>query len=293
MDDRVMSERWRQKDKANDRTSFFCPNFSDNCLGFKRTAPPFRLGALWRTKILFVTLDPPTLYCGSSNTWKSADIHFADEWVSLDVLPISFSIRFICVIRGRNQLRTVEGENTHQATPAFTSSAKPPHSSAMSDEPEPPRKVYGFKNREFERANPARPPTASDATSPAPDPGISVADSGKINVHDLIRVGAGSGPQLGNNAVVNRDNEVHTILRENLQRDIAAGHYDLGHLDDSKRRRRIRNYWIAMVLINGPLGAFAYSIGHGMAILFALAIAGMALLSTLLTWKTFFLRTHY
>ena len=53
MNDGVMSERWRQKDKANDRTPFFCPNFSNHCLGFKRPAPPSRLGALWRTKILF------------------------------------------------------------------------------------------------------------------------------------------------------------------------------------------------------------------------------------------------
>ena len=163
----------------------------------------------------------------------------------------------------------------------------------MSDEPEPPRKTYGFKAREFERANPARPPAALDVTVPAPDPGIPLDDSGKINVHDLIRAGAGTGTQLGNNAVVNRDNEVHGILRENLQRDMAAGHYDLGNLDDSKRRRRIRDYWILMALINGPLGAFAYSIGHEMAVPFVFAIAGMALLSTLLTWKTFFLRTHY
>ncbi len=163
----------------------------------------------------------------------------------------------------------------------------------MQDEPEPPRKIYGFKPREFDRANPPPAPAVTPSDATAPDPGIPVADSSKINVHDLIRAGAGTGQQLGSNAVVNRENEIHGILRENLQHDLAAGAYDLGVLDDSKRRRRIRNYWIAMVLLNGPLGAYAYWIGHQMAIPFVLAISAMAFFSARLTWETFFLRTHY
>jgi hypothetical protein len=163
----------------------------------------------------------------------------------------------------------------------------------MQDEPDPPRKTYGFKPREFDRANAPRPAAPGDANSPAPDPGITAADAGKIDVNDLIRAGAGMGPQLGSNAVVNRDNEVHGMLRENLKRDVAAGHYDLGVLDDSKRRRRIRNYWIGMVAVNIPLGSFAYWIGHGAAIPFVCALAGMAMLSARMTWETFFLRTHY
>lgn len=163
----------------------------------------------------------------------------------------------------------------------------------MQDEPDPPRKIYGFKPTEFDRANPARPPAPSDAVPPAPDPGIPAADSGKIDVNELIRAGAGSGPQLGHNAVKNRDNEIHTILRENLQRDIAAGGYELGELDDSKRRRRIRNYWIAIVLFDTPFAVFAYSVGHTAAIPFVCSIAAIALFTSYLTWQTFFLRTHY
>ncbi len=167
----------------------------------------------------------------------------------------------------------------------------------MPDDPAPQRKVYGFKPREFERANPPRAGEAAPANAPAgsppPDPGIVASDSGKISVHDLIRAGAGSGPQLGNNAVVNRANEVHDMLRANYQRDQAAGGYDLGVLDDSKRLRRIRNYWIAIVLFDGPFAAFAFWIGHGMAIPFVCSIAAIAIVTTVLTWKTFFLRTHY
>jgi hypothetical protein len=190
-------------------------------------------------------------------------------------------------------LAATEGKNTQRVTPPFTPRPKTSHFAAMQDEPDPPRRIYGFKPREFERANAARPPEPSEASSPAPDPGITAAETGKIDVNDLIRAGAGTGPQLGSNAVVNRDNEVHGMLRDNLQRDIAAGHYDLGVLDDSKRRRRIRNYWIAMALVNIPLGAFTYWVGHSQALPFVCAIAGMAMLTSYLTWQTFFLRTHY
>lgn len=163
----------------------------------------------------------------------------------------------------------------------------------MQDEPEPPRKVYGFKPRAFDRANAAPPPSSGEATPPAPDHGIPATDSGKIDVNDLIRAGAGVGPPLGSNAVVNRDNEIHEILRENLKRDIAAGAYELGELDDSKRRRRIRNYWFAIVIFDAPFAAYAFWIGHTVAIPFVCSIAAIALFTSYLTWQTFFLRTHY
>ena len=163
----------------------------------------------------------------------------------------------------------------------------------MHDEPEPPRKIYGFKPKEFERANATPPAESTDAPPLLPDPGIPVADAGKINVHDLIRAGAGHGPQLGNNAVVNRDNEVHDMLRDNLKHDVAAGHYDLGVLDDSKRRRRVRNYWIALVLFDTPFALFAFWIGHDAAIPFVCSIAAIAMFTSYITWETFFLRTHY
>ena len=162
----------------------------------------------------------------------------------------------------------------------------------MPDEPDPPRQAYGFKPREFERANPAR-PAAPSPDAPAPDPGITVASDEKINVHDLIRASAGAGRQLGSNAIVNRTNEVHDVLRANFERDVAAGHYDLGVLDDSKRRRRIRNYWIAIVAFDTPLAVIAFSMGHEVAIPFTCAIAAIALFTSYLTWNTFFLRTHY
>ena len=162
----------------------------------------------------------------------------------------------------------------------------------MPDAPDPPRKFYGFKPREFERANAPR-AEAPPPTSPAPDPGIPTATGAKIDVHELIRTGAGPRGPLGANQVVNRENEVHAMLRANLAKDQAAGHYDLGPLDDSKRRRRIRNYWVAIVAFDTTFGLFAFWLGHEMAIPFACSVAAIALFTSYLTWQTFFLRTHY
>ncbi|MSU23246.1 MAG: hypothetical protein EXS32_05410 [Opitutus sp.] len=163
----------------------------------------------------------------------------------------------------------------------------------MPDESEPPRKFYGFKPREFEVANPdaktAPPPDANTA----PDPGIATAPAGRIDVRELTRIATGAGAALGNNGPVNRENDVHALLREKLAHDQAAGRYGLGVLDDSKRRRRIRNYWLALVAVDVPLGGFAFWIGHGAAIPFVCAIAGIAMFTAYLTWETFFLRMHY
>jgi hypothetical protein len=166
----------------------------------------------------------------------------------------------------------------------------------MQDEPDPPRKFYGFKPTEFDRANAAPPESQSAPTqpvTPAPDPGIARAIDRKIDIHELIRAGATPPRQPGSEPLPQRPNEVHDILRENRQRELAAGRYDLGPLDDSKRRKRIRHYWLAMILINVPLGCAAASFGPGAAIPFVCSIGGMGMLSAWLTWNTFFLRTHY
>ena len=117
----------------------------------------------------------------------------------------------------------------------------------MSDEPAPPRKTYGFKPREFERANPARPGAPSADPPPAPDPGIVAAEGEQeIDVNDLIRAGAGSGPQLRSNAGANRPNDVHAMLRENLAQANAAGLNDLT-LPPKRKSKRTRDYFLLLV----------------------------------------------
>lgn len=162
----------------------------------------------------------------------------------------------------------------------------------MPDKPDPPRKFYGFKPKEFDRAN-AAPPESGPAQPVQPDPGIAPAIDRKIDVHELIRAGAALERRPGANQPPTRTNEVHDILRQNRRHELAAGRYELGPLDDSKRRKRILHYWLAMLLTNLPLGFAAYAFGPGAAIPFVCSIGAMGMLSAWLTWNTFFLRTHY
>jgi hypothetical protein len=118
----------------------------------------------------------------------------------------------------------------------------------MQDEPEPPRKVYGFKPRAFERTNDP-PPDAPPPPPLAPDPGIVPASEGRIDVQDLIRSATGSVPLLGSNKVLNRDNDVHGLLRENHAHAEAAG---LNRLKPQppRRSRRTRDYLVLVVFVN-------------------------------------------
>jgi hypothetical protein len=155
----------------------------------------------------------------------------------------------------------------------------------MQDEPQPPRKTYGFKPREFERANPARPEPPSDATPPTRDPGIAPADSGTIDVNDLIRAGVGSGPQLGANAAPNRSNDVHAMLRDNLARADAAGLNDVT-LPPKRISKRTRDYFLMLIGGNVVLagGFFLQPIFAG---------AGVVLYNTGLAWIMWFVMDAY
>ena len=163
----------------------------------------------------------------------------------------------------------------------------------MSDEPDPPRKFFQLKPTEFQVVNERVPPRPGTGEAAAPDTGPNAADTGRINVKDHFMQAAAPKPVRPAKIRREPENDVQALLREQFARDQAAGRYNLGALDDSKRRRRIRNYWIALVVINVPLGLFAYRIGHQLAIPFVCAIAGMALATSWLTWQTFFLRTEY
>lgn len=116
----------------------------------------------------------------------------------------------------------------------------------MQDEPAPPRKTYGFKPTAFERANPAPAGEASAQATPLPDPGIVAADAGAINVHDLIQAGAGSARPLGANAVVNRSNDIHAMLRDNHARADAAG-LNAVSLEPKRMSKRKRDFIFLVV----------------------------------------------
>jgi hypothetical protein len=161
----------------------------------------------------------------------------------------------------------------------------------MPDEPDPPRKYYGFKPPESERAN-ATPDESppSDTPAPGPDPGISAADTDRIDVNDLIRAGAGSGRQLGSNSVVNRDNEVHGILRDNLARANAAGLNELSAKPRRKSRRK-RDYFLLMGGMNGFLLTMYWLVQNPVEGVFCLAAS--VFFSASLTWVMWFVMGDY
>ena len=161
----------------------------------------------------------------------------------------------------------------------------------MQDEPDPPRKFYDFKPREFEAANePPRNPAPTGKSQPAPDPGVIRVHDDRIDVRELARIATGDRPALGTNAVVNRPNEVHAILRDNLARANAAG---LNEVSLRQRRsRRLRDYLIVVTVFNVPLGAFAwFSRGDPFVLVFLLA--GFVFFNIRFAWNVWAIMDDY
>ena len=160
----------------------------------------------------------------------------------------------------------------------------------MPDDADPPRQFFRLKPTEFERVN----QPSKDAPPPLPtaaDPGIVQATTGRIDVRDLARVATGQKSPLGTNSVANRANEVHDTLKSNYERDRATGAFHVVAGPNKKRQREIRNYCIGIVVTNAGLGGFAWMIGPGAAIPFVCSLAAMGMITAVLTWRTFFLRT--
>lgn len=99
----------------------------------------------------------------------------------------------------------------------------------MPDEPDPPRKFYTLKPREFERVNP---PASGDAATP-PD------------VAELARI-ASRGDVRGRPAAsAASPNEVHAMLQLNHAADVAAGLNEPAPAPPRVRRRR-RDYLLLL-----------------------------------------------
>jgi hypothetical protein len=149
----------------------------------------------------------------------------------------------------------------------------------MLDESDPPRKVYGFKPAdEFERAN---------DTTQAPS-------AGPTDVAGMIKSANADPRALGGNAPVNRPNEVHAILQDNLRRADEAG-LNKVKLDPnyrSKRYRRVRLFILFVIFFDGPAGFLAWKVGHENAVLFTFTLAAVAFFTARLAWETFFLNTE-
>jgi hypothetical protein len=116
----------------------------------------------------------------------------------------------------------------------------------MPDEPDPPRKFYGFKPREFDRANGApSPASAPPPPPPAPDPGITSGGGSRIDVRDLNRLAATGQPLLGPKPALVPKNEVHDMLKQNLAVANAAGLNAVAPV--RKYHRRKRDFLVLMI----------------------------------------------
>jgi hypothetical protein len=158
----------------------------------------------------------------------------------------------------------------------------------MADDADPPRKFFQLKPTEFERVNQA-PAPAADPAAPATRPSEPSANQ-RIDVRDLIKIGAGTAPVLGANAVVNRANDVHAMLKQNLAADDAAGLNQVAPRP-KRRSRRKRDFWLLLIPVNLFFGYMAISGGNAVA--FVYGIGGIALFTSGLTWVMWFVMDDY
>ncbi|MFI5357341.1 MAG: hypothetical protein ACHQ4G_08410 [Opitutales bacterium] len=132
----------------------------------------------------------------------------------------------------------------------------------MRAEPDPPRKFYKLKEAEFERVNPLVQPPSSP---PVPAPFKPIDPLGF--------------------APVNRENEVHGMLRENLVRANETGLNDLSAKPRRKSKRR-RDYIFLFSAGNLLLATIS-------ALLPILGIAFLVLYNVALIWVMWFVMEDY
>jgi len=160
----------------------------------------------------------------------------------------------------------------------------------MPDEPDPPRKFYGLKPKEFDRVNkvPGEPPPPDLR----PDPGILPSEKERIDVRDLARMASGTMPMLGNNAPANRDNDVHAVLRENLAVANAAGLNDLAP-KPKRRSKRKRDYWLIMIPVTLFFGTSVVLTGPDAPIPFVISLSALVLFNVGLWWVMWHVMEDY
>jgi hypothetical protein len=147
----------------------------------------------------------------------------------------------------------------------------------MPDEPEPPRKLPGFKPREFEVVNPRS--DAPHHTAP-------------ISIHGLFRQANSARPGAAPAAPPGKDNEVHALLRANVAQDAAHGFNELTPLPKRPSRRK-RDYLFLVISGNLLLGLIALASGITSPIVFASAVGGMGLMTIGFTWVMWFVMDDY
>lgn len=135
------------------------------------------------------------------------------------------------------------------------------------DEPDPPRKNYGFKDRDFQRDNPVGP-----AAAPLPTAKELAMMAGPVAKHGEAARGAAKPAD---------PNDVYAVLQKNRAVEKQHG---LDAMEIRKiKSRRMRDYWFLMVFGNlAIVGAVALSGFNIVSVIFGLS--GLIVFSLGTTW---------
>ena len=155
----------------------------------------------------------------------------------------------------------------------------------MADELDPPRKFYELKPRAFETVN--KPLRA------APPGGVPLppTQGAKIEVQDLYNQAQTPGPILTLGRTIGSENEVNTILKDNLAHANAAGLNTLT-FKRKRRSRRTRDYFLVVIPLNAFFAFVAFGPYSNAAVLMY-GFAGIILSTVGLTGGMFFVMDEY
>jgi len=120
--------------------------------------------------------------------------------------------------------------------------------------------------------------------------GPAESDGGKIDVKELFKQANRPKRMLANQARQPESNEVHALLRDNLERANAAGLNDVG-VPRRRLSRRKRDYFLILIPVDIFFALLAWRGGNPMT--FAYGVGGFMIFSLGLTWLMWFVMEDY
>ena len=144
----------------------------------------------------------------------------------------------------------------------------------MPDEPEPPRKHYGFKEREFKRDN---------ALGGEPTP----------SVQDLAKLAGSHHNPKGRTGAAKADdpNDVYHVLSRNRAAE-QKHNLDAIEIRKKKRSQKWRDYWVGMIGVNGVIVGLVVLLGPNIvSVMFG--VAGIVIFSLSYTWLMWQIISRY
>jgi hypothetical protein len=161
----------------------------------------------------------------------------------------------------------------------------------MADDSDPPRKHYQLKPKQFETVNERVSASTGPAAPGGRDPGPAAGDPGRIDVRDLFKQAAASGPLRPAQKSAAPANDVQALLQANTAHEAAAGLHALTP-QAPRRSRRKRDYWISLFAAYAVIGG-ALKIASLNLMSIAFAAAGAIIVTLGLTWIYWFVLDDY